>query len=158
MVAEMLILGKKYDIQYTRTLQAACLAVKVGSMDDDDDDVPPLEATRSRCDTKVREREETARVAEKQVLERPKDEGERQTNCDSIEEKNEVAEAMMQRALAAREQKKRDTEESRKKADGFGGGLKKGFLSSKPKASQTGDFLHEATNDKRVALINGGSS
>lgn len=35
----------------------------------------------------------------------------------------------MQKALAAREQKKKDTEEARKKVDqGFGGGLKKGFL------------------------------
>lgn len=104
-------------------------------------------------------REETARVAEKQVLERPKDEGERQTNCDSIEEKNEVAEAMMQRALAAREQKKRDTEESRKKADGFGGGLKKGFLSSKPKASKsTKEKVSKEDPVKEVPFITGAGS
>ena len=46
-----------------------------------------------------------------------------------MEERNEVAEEMMQRALAARERKKQETEDARRKADGFGGGLKKGFLS-----------------------------
>ena len=73
-----------------------------------DDEVPPLEAARSKSGAALRERDE---------------------KVEAVEEKNEVAEAMMQRALAAREQKKKDTEESRRKADG--GGLKKGFLSAK---------------------------
>ena len=71
---------------------------------------PPLEAARSR---------NTLEVANAQQQEQ------------EPEERNEVADAMMQRALAAREQKKKETEEARRKADGFGGGLKKGFLSSK---------------------------
>lgn len=91
----------------------------------DDDDVPPLEATRRRCDAKEGE------VTHGKSPEKTRDEGEEETFLD---EKNEVAEAMMQRALAAREQKRKETEESRRKANGFGGGLKKGFLSSKSQA------------------------
>ena len=76
-----------------------------------DDEVPPLEAARSKSGAAFKE--------------------EKSERIEATEEKNAVAEAMMQRALAAREQKKKDTEESRRKADGFGGGLKKGFLSAK---------------------------
>eukprot|EP00438_Fugacium_kawagutii_P025048 Skav224654 [mRNA] locus=scaffold4300:135546:135839:- [translate_table: standard] len=90
----------------------------------DDDDVPPLEATRRRCDAKEGE------VTESRSREKTRDVDELET----IDEKNEVAEAMMQRALAAREQKRKETEEARRKANGFGGGLKKGFLSSKSQA------------------------
>lgn len=81
------------------------------AVSEEDDLPPPLEATRRRT---------PAANAEKEKFDgEPED----------LQEKNEVAEALMQKALAAREQKKKDTEEARKKVDqGFGGGLKKGFL------------------------------
>ena len=56
-----------------------------------------------------------------------------------MEERNEVAEEMMQRALAARERKKQETEDARRKADGFGGGLKKGFFSKAQVEGVVGD-------------------
>ena len=123
------------------------ICTKSESMDDDDD-VPPLEATRSRCDTKEKQKEGEGVKVSKRPTEAGKDGG--QTSCDIVEEKNEVAEALMQRALAAREQKKKDTEESRRKADGFGGGLKKGFLSSKPKARQTHETAKASASSQNV--------
>lgn len=91
--------------------------------------MPPLEATRSRCDAKQKEGEV---ITHGKSREKTHDvDGE---ELETIDEKNEVAEAMMQRALAAREQKRKETEDSRRKANGFGGGLKKGFLSSKSQA------------------------
>ena len=99
---------------------------------DDDDDVPPLEATRHKPDTKQEEGIRNGKSREKS--ERTDDPTNGAGGQEAVEERNEVAEAMMQRALAAREQKRKETDESRRKVDGFGGGLKKGFLSSKPQA------------------------
>ena len=101
-----------------------------GSMDDDDD-VPPLEATRRKPDAK---QEEGINGKRGEKSERTVDPTDGADGQEAVEERNEVAEAMMQRALAAREQKRKETDESRRKVDGFGGGLKKGFLSSKPQA------------------------
>ena len=98
---------------------------------DDDDDVPPLEATRRKPDAK---QEEGINGKRGEKSERTVDPTDGADGQEAVEERNEVAEAMMQRALAAREQKRKETEESRRKVDGFGGGLKKGFLSSKPQA------------------------
>ena len=98
---------------------------------DDDDDVPPLEATRRKPDAK---QEEGINGKRGEKSERTVDPTDGADGQEAVEERNEVAEAMMQRALAAREQKRKETDESRRKVDGFGGGLKKGFLSSKPQA------------------------
>lgn len=104
---------------------------------DDDDDVPPLEATRHKPDTKQEEGIRNGKSREKS--ERTDDPTNGAGGQEAVEERNEVAEAMMQRALAAREQKRKETDESRRKVDGFGGGLKKGFLSSKPQAIKAKD-------------------
>ena len=101
-------------------------------MDDDDDDVPPLEATRRKPDAKQEEGIRNGKSEGKS--ERTVNPTDGADGQEAVEERNEVAEAMMQRALAAREQKRKETEESRRKVDGFGGGLKKGFFSSKPQA------------------------
>ncbi|CAE7566955.1 vps34 [Symbiodinium natans] len=94
------------------------------AVSEEDDLPPPLEATRRRAPTHA-EKQEKGDAA-------PED----------LQEKNDVAETLMQKALAAREQKKKETEEARKKTDqGFGGGLKKGFLGGakapKKKAEKT---------------------
>ncbi|CAL1140195.1 unnamed protein product [Cladocopium goreaui] len=103
---------------------------------DDDDDVPPLEATRRKPDAK---QEEGINGKRGEKSERTVDPTDGADGQEAVEERNEVAEAMMQRALAAREQKRKETDESRRKVDGFGGGLKKGFLSSKPQAIKAKD-------------------
>lgn len=113
---------------------------------DDDDDVPPLEATRSRIEVEG-DRNQRSEVGD-------------------VEERNEVAEEMMQRALAARERKKQETEDARRKADGFGGGLKKGFLSKAqaPKSAEKTEKAKKATPSKdpkeetQVPFITGAGS
>merc|ERR1712118_545315 len=89
--------------------------------DDDDDDMPPpLEASRSApskpSSDLAADLQETAAAS---LGPEGLPEG---------EQTNDAAAALMQKALAAREQKKKETEDARRKADlASGAGLKKGF-------------------------------
>jgi hypothetical protein len=73
---------------------------------------------------------------------------------------NEYASALMQKALAAREQKRIETEESRKKADlGSNGGLKKGFLSGGKKSKHVSEKRTSpekcASKEEEIPFITG---
>eukprot|EP00930_Biecheleria_cincta_P057937 TRINITY_DN43799_c0_g1_i1.p1 TRINITY_DN43799_c0_g1~~TRINITY_DN43799_c0_g1_i1.p1 ORF type:complete len:439 (-),score=118.95 TRINITY_DN43799_c0_g1_i1:67-1383(-) len=94
-----------------------------GDKDDDDDDVPILEAARGKSNAAT----EIPAEIHKTNLRSSAEGG----TLEDIRETNDAAEAMMQKALAAREQKRKETEEARRKADlASSGGLKKGFFSS----------------------------
>jgi len=91
--------------------------------DDDDDDMPPpLEASRSvpsKPSSDVASGLQEAAAA-----------GLGPDGLPEGEQTNEAATALMEKALAAREQKRKETEEARRKSDlASGGALKKGFLS-----------------------------
>lgn len=93
--------------------------------DDDDDDIPSLEGARrapaapASTNSPHMPAEAVAAWAAEGGAEQLTDEG------------NEAADDLMQRALAAKEKKRKDTEAARKSADlSSGAGLKKGFLSS----------------------------
>lgn len=90
-----------------------------GEDDDDDDELPPpLEATRNAV---AREVGSSTGAAPGSAPAEPDGEA---------GEGNEAAEALMQKALAARAQKRREGEAARRGADlSSSGGLKKGFLS-----------------------------
>lgn len=103
---------------------AAATAAEVDD-DDDDDMPPPLEAARSApskpCSDLAQGLQEAAAASQASLGE----EGFSETD-----QTNEVATALMEKALAAREQKRKETEEARRSADlASGAGLKKGFLS-----------------------------
>mmetsp|Transcript_76544 Transcript_76544/g.140128 ORF Transcript_76544/g.140128 Transcript_76544/m.140128 type:complete len:488 (+) Transcript_76544:32-1495(+) len=104
---------------------AATPAASAEDDDDDDDCPPPLEAVRSA----PRKPATTLRAAAEATA-GPEAEG-------VPDHTNEANEALMKKALAAREQKRRETEEAHRKADlGSGGAIKKGFLTgSKAKRS-----------------------
>jgi len=103
--------------------------------DDDDDDMPPpLEAARSApCKSSS---EDLASDVQRAV------DAAANLNAEDLADgghTNEYATALMKKALAVREQKHKETEQDRKKADlASSGGLKKGFLSGgKSRKSQT---------------------
>lgn len=114
---------------------AAATEENSASVDDDDDDddlPPPLDASRSASCKPV---SDLASDLQETVAANLGPSGLPET-----EETNEAANALMQKALAARQQKQKETEEARRKADlASGAGLKKGFLSgakSKKRASE----------------------
>lgn len=89
--------------------------------DDDDDDMPPpLEASRSAPCKPASDIASGLREAASSDL--------APESLPAAEETNEAATALMEKALAVREQKRKETEEARRQASGAG--LKKGFFSS----------------------------
>merc|ERR1712137_990959 len=123
-------------------------------LDDEDDDLPPpLEGARTT----------TQSTEERPPLPRPVsgargDFGDG-TRCLADVHTNEAAEAVMQQALASHEQKHRKTEEARRGADmSSGGGLKKGFLSSKKKPKGKAPKAHQDEKVEEVIPYIGASS
>lgn len=92
-----------------------------GADTDDDDMPPPLEAAHSA----LKPVDSATPTLVSRSNQNPED-----GTLDWNTETNDAAEAFMQRALAAREKKRQETEEARRMADLGSGGLKKGFLSS----------------------------
>jgi len=77
---------------------------------------------------------------------------------EDIRETNDAVEAMMQKALAAREQKRKETEEARRKADlSSSSGLKKGFFSS-AKASKRKDAKTQKEAEEIPYITGAGSA
>jgi hypothetical protein len=113
-----------------------------GDEEDDDDDLPPpLDAARSVQPSHAKTPASSTVASTAASWDA----------SDSVES-NEAAEALMQKALAAREQKRLETEESRRKADlGGSGGLKKGFFSAKTKSSKTNGTAGKATSQNPPA-------
>lgn len=103
---------------------APAAAVAVPDDEDDDDDLPPpLDAAYKLAQS----------VNSPPPVMPAHDSAEIQVSADS----NEAADLMMEKALAARERKRLETEAARKKADMRGGGLKKGFFAEKPSKKKT---------------------
>lgn len=108
------------------TPMAPAAAAPGGADDDDDDDLPPVLVGAHSVMPRSKPSSEANRLPP------PKSPGsEALEGVPEVSETNEVAEALMQKALAAREQKRKEAEASRQAADLSGGsGLKKGFLAS----------------------------
>jgi hypothetical protein len=72
------------------------------------------------------------------------------------EQTNEAASALMEKALAAREQKRKETEDARKKADlASGGAMKKGFLNSSKAKKRTSKDAEPAKETEDIPFISG---
>lgn len=114
---------------------AADSSMGTGDPEDDEDDLPPpLEATR-KLPVSVDDIGLAALVAVNAAREASHAAVRASPPEDAAPtgptQSNEAADALMRKALAAHEQKRKETEEARRKSDlATSGGLKKGFLSS----------------------------
>lgn len=133
------------DAHQTQEVPAPAEQEEEDDDDDDDDLPPPLEATRSAAlptpSESVPAIASTAAAAALDAVGGGADrtamalEGADRT---ATGETNSAADSLMQKALAAREAKQKQTEDSRKNADlASSGGLKKGFLSSGKKGPKS---------------------
>mmetsp|Transcript_43654 Transcript_43654/g.79629 ORF Transcript_43654/g.79629 Transcript_43654/m.79629 type:complete len:321 (+) Transcript_43654:66-1028(+) len=121
------------------------LADEEAAEDSDEDEVPPpLEAVRSLA-LKATDHDRQG-VLSTQELASSAAVGE----C----EKNDAASALMDKAIAMREQRRQEAEKERKAADLSSGGLKKGFLSSKGKKA-TSDAKAAAKAQEDIPFIAG---
>mmetsp|Transcript_74056 Transcript_74056/g.176336 ORF Transcript_74056/g.176336 Transcript_74056/m.176336 type:complete len:343 (-) Transcript_74056:287-1315(-) len=122
--------------------------------DSDEDDLPPPLEAASSVPKKPAQESKAADLPSVQEL--------AASTASGDGEKNEAASALMDKAIAQRKQKQEEAERERKSADLSSGGLKKGFLSSKPKkASGTGEATKKATSkppEEEVPYISGAPS
>mmetsp|Transcript_27945 Transcript_27945/g.61621 ORF Transcript_27945/g.61621 Transcript_27945/m.61621 type:complete len:326 (-) Transcript_27945:43-1020(-) len=94
---------------------------------DEDDVPPPLEAVRSLVGKAAADHDRPGPPSVQELA---------AATAGGECEKNEAASALMDKAIAMREQRRQEVEKERKAADLSSGGLKKGFLSSKARKTK----------------------